>query len=249
MRNIEEYTEIKRLFESGFSKRKISKITQIPRRTITDWINKGFQPLTKSFKFKEFKPERFIENNEKDYAFLFGFYLGDGHINKCARTYRLRMFNDNKYKNLNRDIELSMKRLFKNNSPNHMNSNCCIIYVCNSNLPILFPQHGAGEKNSRKIEIHEWQKPILKKYAKDFVRGLFLSDGFKGTSGKYRYYSFSNTSFDISNILKTYLDFLNIRFTERFITPKNPSHKRISIISVRRQEEVKKLEEFIEEKS
>jgi hypothetical protein len=43
--------------------------------------------------------------------------------------------------------------------------------------PCLFPQHGVGRKQLRKIELADWQREIVAKCPEQLLRGLFHSDG------------------------------------------------------------------------
>ena len=47
----------------------------------------------------------------------------------------------------------------------------------------LFPQHGPGMKHQRVIELEPWQERIVAEYPGDFARGLFHSDGYRGSTG------------------------------------------------------------------
>lgn len=64
--------------------------------------------------------------------------------------------------------------------------------------PCLFPQHGAGPKHLRTIELRPWQQQIADRWPEDLLRGLIHSDGcrFINTGRKWicPRYSFSNAS-------------------------------------------------------
>lgn len=79
-------------------------------------------------------------------------------------------------------------------------------------LDLFFPQHGRGLKNSRKIELEQWQKDILNPV--EFLRGLIYSDGCYVVANGFNSnrYEFTNTSMDIIEIYKENLDKLNIRY-------------------------------------
>ena len=55
------------------------------------------------------------ENKIKAYSYILGLYLGDGYINKTARTYRLRIALDKKYSQLNSFAKMNLQTLFPSN--------------------------------------------------------------------------------------------------------------------------------------
>lgn len=149
---------------------------------------------------------------KKAYAFVLGEYLGDGCIKTMKReVYRLDIYNDSKYEALNRLIAMKIQEVFPHNKVNRplSSENCWDIYVYSKNIPTLFPQIGPGAKYKRKIELLQWQLDIIDEYPKDFISGLFYSDGsiydhcqiINGKEYKYVHYSFSNKSLDIVQYL------------------------------------------------
>ena len=206
MRTIKEYQQVKELFDSGKNKCEISRITNIPRSTIKEWLVYGFWPkaldenLEKTLKYKRIEYSDILFNDEKSkaYSFILGEYLGDGYIRNLPNTYRFDIYNDKKYENINKMIELKLSKIFPLNKVNRLHhAGCWIITVHNCSILNLFPQHGSNEKWQRKIELTEWQKEIIKKYPFEFLKGLFYSDGciFKDKKyGKY-HYNFSQKSF------------------------------------------------------
>jgi hypothetical protein len=105
--------------------------------------------------------------------------------------------------------------------------------------PCLFPQHGPGRKHERKIELAEWQRPIVSRHTEDLVRGLLHSDGYRGpnwVNGKaYWRYQFTNNSTDIRRIFGDALDCLGIRWRRM----------KWNTISVARRSDVEKLDSFV----
>lgn len=218
MRTKTEYDLVCRLHSKGLNQTRISFETGIPRGTIKDWLKqmpKNFQPMEKKFELKQ----RIISNkNFHDaYSYLLGLYLGDGYINACKRTFRLRIFLDEKYSHLNNYAKNMMEFIFADNSVSvykpGLNHICIGVY--NSELIDLFPQHGFGNKWQRKIELKDWQNEILNK--EFFLKGLIHSDGCfyeEKINKKYLYerFMFSNKSIDLHEIFQNICNSLNIEY-------------------------------------
>src|ERR1700710_1345233 len=100
--------------------------------------------------------------------------------------------------------------------------------------PLVFPRHGPGRKHNRPIVLHEWQRAIVDRRPRPFLRGLINSDGcrtinrFKtklpsGRVAEYAYprYFFSNQSADIRRLFCEYCERLGVRWTQS--NPRNIS--------------------------
>lgn len=154
------------------------------------------------------------------YTYLLGVYLGDGHISKCARTHRLRIFCHREQINVKKFCKDALEECFPNNKISIYNKNahdkCDVVAVYSKLLPELFPQHGKGSKHTRKITLEDWQQELIDLYPKAFIMGLLHSDGsfFIRTVGKYKYpsFQFTNKSLDIHNLFYQTLDRLDIRY-------------------------------------
>lgn len=174
----------------------------------------GFTISHEIYSMNNFNPKNYIvDNNLIDiYSYILGLYLGDGHIVKTNRTYRLRIFNTIDYENLNKFIIGKLQKLFAHNKINYVDFMSYIsIYVYSNKLPQLFPQHGSGKKQDRKIEFLDWQNEIINH--KHLFAGLLHSDGSIYNDRKYRMCDFTNYSEDILNIYKLCLDNLNLNYT------------------------------------
>ena len=170
------------------------------------------------------------------YSYLLGQYLGDGHINKMNRTYKLRIFNDVKYVKLNDFIFKKLKEAFPKNKINScFYQNHIITYVYSNKIPKLFPQHGKGLKNSRDVRLLKWQYDLLN--YKYLFAGLLHSDGCIYIDRGYKMCIFSNTSNDILNLFTECCDKLNLRYT---ITKNH--------VNIRRRKEVSWISENIGDK-
>lgn len=207
------------LFNAWKNKNNISETARslkIDRSTVRKYFNKfdnGYKPFTSDMiidsnlsTIKQYLS--FID--KESYSYVLGFYLGDGHISKMKRTFRLRIFQDVRYKNLIKDQILAIQKLLPNNKVNIRTGkdNCTTICVYSNLIPILFPQHGPGMKHTRKIKLQDWQKEIIEEYPKPFIKGLIISDGCRYEKISpilkkvYIRYEFTNISQDIKDIFQ-----------------------------------------------
>jgi hypothetical protein len=112
----------------------------------------------------------------------------------------------------------------------------------------LFPQAGPGRKHERPIVLADWQRAIVDRFPRPFVRGLIHSDGCRcvnrfqtklpsGRVAEYEYprYFFSNLSADIRALFCEYCERLGVRWTQS-------NHRNISV-SHRRSVAI--LDEFV----
>jgi hypothetical protein len=171
------------------------------------------------------------------YSHLLGLYLGDGHLARHPRTYRLVITCDAGYPNLIDECRRSMastevaRRVRV--EPDHARR--CVRVVADSKLwPEAFPQHGPGRKHERRIELVDWQREIVDRFPREFLRGLLHSDGCRtvnrfstllpsGRMAEYAYprWFFSNRSADIRGLFCEYCERLGIRWTQS--NPRNIS--------------------------
>lgn len=176
------------------------------------------------------------------YAYILGMYLGDGHITKMPRTYRLRIYLDLKYPEIIEECRDALSMLYPINKVSLYpgQGNCGIVVVHNSYLSNHFPQHGPGKKHTRSIQLAEWQKDILRDHGLDFLRGCIHSDGCRDlniVNGKaYPRYSFSNMSSDIKEIVE------RVARSEGF-TPKRMSKGKVITFATRK--DVNVLDHYI----
>ena len=222
MRTSQERQKVLEYYGDGLNQTEIFKLTNIPRRTIGDWIN---NPNLIKKKFDD--PKQYVLENgiENEYSYILGLYLGDGYINQMPRTWKLRFFLNGKYEELNNFAVNQLKRIFPENVINpyrHPKHDMITIYVHSKKIPLLFPQMGEGMKHTRKIKLMKWQEEII--IPRFFIMGLFHSDGSyyirNQNDIKYPSYDFRNESDDLHNLFKKYCEILGISCT--FSTkPKN----------------------------
>ena len=171
------------------------------------------------------------------YSHLLGLYLGDGHLARHPRTYRLVITCDLAYPAL---VEACRASIASTGLPRRVRTHAdserrCVRVVADSKRwPEAFPQHGPGRKHNRKIELAPWQRVIVDRFPQEFLRGLLHSDGcrtincFKtrlpsGRVAEYAYprWFFSNRSDDIRGLFCEYCERLGIRWTQS--NPRNIS--------------------------
>jgi hypothetical protein len=251
MRSNAEYTQAVSLVGDGLNDCQIARATGIPRSTIRDWRRapKGRRetawhpPCTVCG-----QPEHAFQALPRaSYAYLLGMYLGDGSIARMPRTWRLRIALDLAWPGIIEECESSMPAVFPNNrilsyrpdpSSRHQ-----VVSVYSTQLPCLFPQHGAGPKHRRPIKLADWQATLVQEQPEQFIRGLIQSDGCRfinrvrvgGKAYAYPRYNFTNASEDIRTLFTSTCDLLGIEWR-----PMNARN-----ISIARRGSVSKLDRFV----
>ncbi len=233
MRTYEEKHLILELWEKGYNKKQIARMTGIPRGTVLDCI-KQFGSLQGLESNKEsaskstsdevlhriWNPENV--DLQKSYAYVLGIYLGDGYIVRNNRVYFLRVFLDERYPGIIDCCAANIQTLLPENKVNVMHStqgNFVEVICTHKFWPEMLPQHGKGKKHDREIKLVDWQQIIIDTYPLEFFRGLYHSDGsrfsniVKGTD--YPRYSFTNYSDDIRRMFCEACDRLGIHWTEK----------------------------------
>lgn len=248
-----------RLLAGGMNDCAIARATGIPRSTIKDWRvhPHGTQmagawvdclrcgtPMSKACA----QPLR-----RKNYAYLLGVYLGDGHIAAASRgVWRLRIFCDARYPGLIETIAEAIGQIVPGHTvdrrpASRANPGCTVVSAYWKRWPCVFPQHGAGRKHQRRILLEPWQKEIVDEHPDQLVRGLIHTDGWRGSNHvmingerrPYGRYQFCQVSDDIRRLFCDALDALDVPW--RRMTA--------YVISIARREAVARLDEFIEPKA
>lgn len=226
MRNYEEYSLILHLWDEGVNKLQIEKQTGIPRTTVRDCIKKfgSLENLLNSEDLSHIVSwrTRLTEPDyRKNYAYLFGLYLGDGYVSPLRKTYRLRIVQDQKYPGL---IELSRAAIQTAVPHNKVHIlykttvRAAVISAYSNDWPEIFPQHGIGEKHSRSIQLEEWQQSIVDEYPLEFFKGLYHSDGSRTNVShrrrRYAIYQFAQKSVDIRKLFTDTAEKLGLSWTQ-----------------------------------
>lgn len=162
-----------------------------------------------------------------DYAYLLGIYLGDGCIAGHPRgVFKLRLSLDAKYSGIVDECHEAVAAVMPASKvgrvarsggfENSVAASNIEVYSYSKAWPCLFPQHGAGRKHERRIELADWQQAIVAEHPQQLLRGLIHSDGCRGinTGRNWRHprYSFSNRSADIRGIFTDACDRLGVRW-------------------------------------
>jgi hypothetical protein len=122
-----------------------------------------------------------------DYAYLLGLYLGDGCISwtgtREKHVWALRIACADARPGLVEECKRAMHAIRPSNrvwTVQHVG--CTEVGSTSKHWPCLFPQHGPGRKHERTIELAPWQRVIVERHPGDLARGLFHSDGWRGTN-------------------------------------------------------------------
>jgi hypothetical protein len=229
-----------RLAGEGLGDSEISRVTGIPRPTLSAWRhNRGRRYhdrlATANSRWRPAQPAA--------YCYLLGVYLGDGCLYVQPRGgASLIVSLDLSYPGIIDTVERSIRIVFSDVTVGRFfpkDARLTVLRASHPALPFAFPQHGAGRKHNRRIMLTDWQRTLTHAHPKELLRGLIHSDGcrtinrFKtelpsGRVAEYEYprYFFSNLSADIRAIFCEHCDLLGIRWTQS--NPRNisVSHRR-----------------------
>lgn len=209
------------LVARGLNDCEVARRTGVPRSTVRCWRRPTYRRKTAGEVCPRcWQPARLAWFSDTDYAELLGLYLGDGHIVRSGRTYRLRIFLDTAYPAIIEETRWLLDRCFAANEVSGCRSRkgtTTILSVYSRHLPCLFPQHGPGKKHLRPIVLEEWQRACVETAPMNFIRGCIRSDGcfFINRTGRYSYpsYSFVNFSRDIRELFAEACELAGIRYT------------------------------------
>lgn len=216
------FSYTKRRLAEGASQRKIALELGVDHSTISYWIRNGFNSGTRrSPEITDIEVINQCSLHAAEYAYILGSYLGDGYIIKMPRTYKMTIYNDNRYPDVIQDQTLALSKLFPSNTVSHLQqhrSRCLEIKIHNKSLPHFFPQHGTGKKHNRDVSLRDWQWDIVWKEPECFIKGLIDSDGshcihqqiINGVNYSRMKYQFTNKSLDIVDMYLKVMARLNI---------------------------------------
>ena len=243
MRTAEEIDTVLRLCEAGLGDKAISELTEIPRRTVSDWRH-GRTPSRERLAPCSHDP---AEIPEEQYAYLLGIYLGDGCLTAYPRgVWRLRVSCEAAYEEIIDAIRFAMVAVRgKGSAAVYKRKGRCVeVAMSWKHWPCLFPQHGPGPKWKRNIELTDWQHAIVERERESFLGGLIDSDGCRivatyreknGVTRRYGRYVFCNRSEQILTLFTDSLDALGIHWTRA-------DHKNVAVA---RQRDVREMDRFI----
>ena len=241
---------VRDLMAQGLPVAETARRAGIPRSTVRMWVAGGLDSRLDG-RYGLHKPDElcpYVRNvTESSYAYLLGFYLGDGCISRGrGDVYKLRIFQDNRYPNPVHQCQIAMQWVIPNKPGLAQQQGCKEIYSFSKHWPCVFPQHGAGPKHKRPIALEPWQRWIaIERHPELLLRGLIHSDGCRAINrvkgGRYSYvrYMFSNRSEDIRGIFTDACDRTGIEWRQSYHW----------MISVARRSSVEKMDQFIGPKS
>jgi hypothetical protein len=236
----ETVNEALTLLDGGLNDCEVARRIQVPRSTVRGWcVERDAAQVRIGNVAKSPRDNCGVEHEfsvlpGRAYAYLLGMYLGDGCISAAPRgVWKLRITLDSKYPRIVAECQAAMKEVLPANKPGVCRSaqgRWTEVYAYSKHWPCLIPQHGPGRKHMRQIHLRPWQKNIVARNRRSFLRGLIHSDGTRiiATERKGDYvrraprYAFSNLSADIRSLFCESCDALGIPWTQ-------PSERQIAI--------------------
>jgi hypothetical protein len=180
------------------------------------------------------------------YTYLFGEYLGDGHLVTSARVPVLRIYACTDYPQVSEEVVTAIASV-RGTAPGVVSwrrtKRLVTIQSYWMHWPCLLPQHGPGRKHERPIVPADWQRAIVEEHPWSLIRGLIHSDGCRvinrvvvhGKAYEYPRYFFSNESVDIQAIFTAALDQVGVPWR----------NNRANSVSIARRAGVQLLDEHI----
>jgi hypothetical protein len=240
------------LIQTGHSLQSISRSTGINRSTLRAWRDDPDKAIRKQAVCPRCDGIPSLPAPTADYAYLLGLYLGDGCISRAGASeknvWALRIMCADAWPGLIEECKQAMRAVRPDNKVwTVQRVGCTEVGSASKHWPCLFPQHAPGRKHERTIELSPWQRFIVERHTGEYVRGLFHSDGWRGTNRvraqvadgerwyDYPRYLFVNMSKDILRLCGEALDMLDVEW--RFSKP--------TTISVARRDAVARLDEFV----
>jgi len=171
--------------ERGLSLRSISMSTGINRATLREWREHPEHSVNPRATCPRCAAIPALPEPNADYSYLLGLYLGDGCISRAGardkEVWKLRIMCADAWPGLIGECERAMRSIRPGNKVSIAQMvGCAEVSSCSRHWPCLLPQHGPGKKHMRTIELHAWQRTIVKGNPGHFARGLFHSDGYRG---------------------------------------------------------------------
>lgn len=242
---------LKEVINKNHTISEIANIFNVGDSTIRYWLKKYDLKTNNKQKPRLKKPNIknmvISGNNNEEYCYLLGLYLGDGHIvqAKNKRSHKLRFFLDDKYPKIKNECKEALIKLTSNKVSECRKSGCGEIICYSTQWLELFPQHGPGKKHERHIILEDWQQKIVQENPKPFVKGLIHSDGSRTVNSGRVQYEFCNVSADILDLFKWGCNLVNVKPTG----PYKKQNKNGFTYNIIRKTYSKILDEFIGPKS
>lgn len=215
--------EARALYAEGMSLRGIGRKLGIPYHTIRYWCTITQTPdshHTENRHCPRCQDPPGLPLDVAQYNYLFGQYLGDGHLVRTAKTPVLRIACADAYPAIMDECQEAMRAVLARSVQRVPRDGCTTVQSYSNHWPCLLPQSGPGAKHTRLIELTDWQRELIRADPGPFVRGLIHSDGSRfdnrvtiaGKTYSYPRYMFSNESKDILEICGVALDLLGVEW-------------------------------------
>jgi hypothetical protein len=175
MRSRSDYLQAISLLDRGHSSIDVSRRLGIPSSTVRLWRRTAPTRARQESVGAAWRP-----NAERTYCYVFGLYLGDGHIATPRGNPFLRIFLDAQYEGIVAEARNALEVLWpttnvRQHSPADVR--LTILQLSHADLPYAFPQHGPGKKHTRRIALEPWQAELTAQHPEALLRGLIHSDG------------------------------------------------------------------------
>jgi hypothetical protein len=193
------------------------------------------------FIFRESDAADTADIAKRAYTYLLGMYLGDGHIARARKSYRLQIYLHVRNGDRIRRVAQAITMVLPGRPVALVRHGRAAVAVSAywPAWPWLFPQHGSGRKHERRIVLEDWQQRLVAWYPEEFLRGCIESDGCRHRrivrGRNYPAYGFCNRSEDILQLFGSACDALGLRW-------RRSSQMRISIA---RRREVARLDALL----
>ena len=216
--------EARRLYATGMTTTDVSRQMGLPWRTVAHWCRGDRRPPGVDRTVCPRCTGAMLDT--ENYAYLFGQYLGDGHITTSKRNVHcLSIFCADAWPGVRAEVAAALSAVLPASKVSSVQRiGCAAVKSYSTHWTCLFPQHGPGKKHERPIVLEQWQQEIVDAHPGPFLRGLVHSDGCRvtnwarrpvaGEMKRYEYprYFFSNKSLDILALCCAALDRLGIAY-------------------------------------
>lgn len=241
------------LWGVGVSPRDISQWLGVPLGTVQHWCRGDRRRPGGSTRRGGCPRCHPVPLDEGSYAYLLGYYLGDGHITVGRRDVAaLSLYCADEWPGVRREVQEALRGVMPSSGVCGVaRRGCRQVKSYSTHWICLFPQHGPGRKHTRTIALEPWQSAVVDRHPGRLLRGLFHSDGCRvqnwarqrtaGGIKRYEYprYLFLNKSEDILRICESTLDRVGVEHRR----------SRWDTISVAQRAAVAALDEFVGPKS
>jgi hypothetical protein len=252
-RPVADVRNVLALKDRGWTDREVSRETGVPVNTIRLWRNHGLSQHASRSLSRDLCPDcgadphKFQGLPAGTYAYLLAIYLGDGYLEARGSSWCFHIALDAAYPGIIESCCDAIETLRGGHRPkprpDKRGPQCVRISSSWKQWGCLFPQHAAGRKHQRRIELVQWQRDLVDAALGDFLRGLIHTDGWRGVNRvyvkgrfyEYPRYQFSNRSDDIRRLFTDACDKLSISWR-----PWTRYH-----VSIARRESVARLDEFV----